>query len=543
MKNRLAAGSTSVSDVVFCRDTSNTSAVIGLTGLAYNTAGMTLYYRRQGASSDVAVSLGSATLGTWTTGGFIKIDDTNMDGQVEVGYPNAALASGATFVSFTLQGATNMETISWTVYLDAVNYQDGVRFGLSALPNASAAASGGLPTVDSSNNVHGLQTRTVSDTSVIGTSTFSAGGNVNASQIGGQTASASATITFPSTLASTTNITAGTITTVTNTTNAPTVGDFTSTMKSSLNASTPASVTGAVGSVTSIVTANVTEINGSSAVSTGGKPWVLDGSGNAVANVANQTTMLSDLSTLQTTASAAETAANTAATAATAAESAANSAETQAAAANATVTSGAASNATILAAVAALSVGGNGSNPVTITVTDTSSNPLQGASVSLWDNGTPYTATATNVDGVTSISMATATYQVNISLAGFTFAPVNLSVTGATSQMYPMTAVTIPTTSVPGKTIISGQAFSTNTSDAAGQVISIQQIAKTPAVLGGQFNADVDKSTITASDGTWSFTSAWQSTKYQFKVGGGNWQQMTTTATGASPAPPYLGNF
>lgn len=49
------------------------------------------------------------------------------------------------------------------------------------------------------------------------------------------------TITFPTgaTLASTSNITGGTITTVTNLTNAPTSGDFTSTMKTSLNAATP----------------------------------------------------------------------------------------------------------------------------------------------------------------------------------------------------------------------------------------------------------------------------------------------------------------
>ncbi len=59
--------------------------------------------------------------------------------------------------------------------------------------------------------------------------------------------------TFPSFLASTTNITGGIITTVTNLTNSPTAGDFTSTMKTSLNAATPASVTGAVGSVTGSV--------------------------------------------------------------------------------------------------------------------------------------------------------------------------------------------------------------------------------------------------------------------------------------------------
>lgn len=58
-----------------------------------------------------------------------------------------------------------------------------------------------------------------------------------------QTVTCAGGVTVPAaTLASTTNITAGTITTVTNLTNAPTVGDFTSTMKTSLNAATPASI-------------------------------------------------------------------------------------------------------------------------------------------------------------------------------------------------------------------------------------------------------------------------------------------------------------
>lgn len=75
--------------------------------------------------------------------------------------------------------------------------------------------------------------------------------------------------TFPTgTVANTTNITAGTITTTTNLTNAPTAGDFTATMKTSLNAATPASVTGAVGSVTGNVGGNVT--GSVSSVLTGG---------------------------------------------------------------------------------------------------------------------------------------------------------------------------------------------------------------------------------------------------------------------------------
>lgn len=76
--------------------------------------------------------------------------------------------------------------------------------------------------------------------------------------------------TFPTgTVANTTNITAGTITTATNLTNAPTAGDLTSTMKTSVTtaatAATPiaASVTGAVGSVTGNVGGNVTGSVGS----------------------------------------------------------------------------------------------------------------------------------------------------------------------------------------------------------------------------------------------------------------------------------------
>lgn len=99
----------------------------------------------------------------------------------------------------------------------------------------------------------------------------------NTTQLAGQTVTAGAGVTFPTSVASPTNITAGTITTATNLTNAPTAGDFTATMKTSLNSSTPtsvttvtgnvngsvASVTGAVGSVTGNVGGNVTGSIGS----------------------------------------------------------------------------------------------------------------------------------------------------------------------------------------------------------------------------------------------------------------------------------------
>lgn len=100
---------------------------------------------------------------------------------------------------------------------------------------------------------------------------------------------------FPSgTVANTTNITAGTITTATNLTNAPTAGDFTATMKTSLNAATPASIVGAVGSVTGNVGGNVTGSVGSvvgAAGSVTGAVGSVTGNvgGNVVGSVASVT--------------------------------------------------------------------------------------------------------------------------------------------------------------------------------------------------------------------------------------------------------------
>lgn len=65
-----------------------------------------------------------------------------------------------------------------------------------------------------------------------------------------QAVTAAAGVTFPTSIASPTNITAGTITTVTNLTNAPTSGDFTATMKTSIGTAVAAS---AVASVTAPV--------------------------------------------------------------------------------------------------------------------------------------------------------------------------------------------------------------------------------------------------------------------------------------------------
>lgn len=85
----------------------------------------------------------------------------------------------------------------------------------------------------------------------------------NLANLDDQAITAAAGVTFPATVASPTNITGGTITTVTNLTNAPTSGDLTSTMKTSVQTAAAAAITAA-----EPVTANVTEIAGSAAAAT-----------------------------------------------------------------------------------------------------------------------------------------------------------------------------------------------------------------------------------------------------------------------------------
>lgn len=151
-KLQLLAGTTSKDVNVFVQNNSVTTGA-GLTGLAYNSGSLTAYYHRQGASSATSITLATKTVGTWATGGFVAVDGTNMPGLYELGIPDAALASGAKWVIVMLKGATNMAPVVLEIELTAVDNQDSVRGGMTALPNAAAAASGGLPTVDGSNAV------------------------------------------------------------------------------------------------------------------------------------------------------------------------------------------------------------------------------------------------------------------------------------------------------------------------------------------------------------------------------------------------------
>lgn len=159
-------GSTSWVDQIFIFDSTSTTGG-GKTGLAYNTSGLTCYYKRSNGTASVSVSLASiATLGTFVSGGFKEIDSTGMPGVYEFHPPNAALATGATSVTFFFVGATGGAPIGikyelvaagsdpWTTAIPG-SYGAGTAGLLvgTALPSAAPAAAGGLVTCDSTNSV------------------------------------------------------------------------------------------------------------------------------------------------------------------------------------------------------------------------------------------------------------------------------------------------------------------------------------------------------------------------------------------------------
>lgn len=138
-----AKGTTSRIMRIFVQDSSVTTGA-GLTGLLFNSAGIKAYFMRDGDTGPTNFSLATATLGTYTSGGFRECDATNFPGYYEVGIPNGVMATGATSASVLYFGAANMTPTRIELELTAWSNQDPIRAGLSALPNASPGAAGGM---------------------------------------------------------------------------------------------------------------------------------------------------------------------------------------------------------------------------------------------------------------------------------------------------------------------------------------------------------------------------------------------------------------
>ena len=139
MSRDIKHGSTSQSVVVRIVDATDGTPE---ESVVYNTAGMSMWYRREGAVKIACVPTSDlATLdAAYTSLGILHIDD----GYYRFDVPDAAFASGAAGV---LIGGTVTGMVMIGVYIPLVAYdsQDTVRLGLTALPNAAQSAVGGIP--------------------------------------------------------------------------------------------------------------------------------------------------------------------------------------------------------------------------------------------------------------------------------------------------------------------------------------------------------------------------------------------------------------
>lgn len=183
----ILAGSTNQTVDVFIQDSSATDGS-GLTGLAYNTSGLTCYYRKGATGSWTQLTLATQTIGgAHSDGGFVEGDPTNAPGMYRLDVSDA-MVDTAGLLKIMLKGATNMAPVPLEIEVVSVDKYDATRLGLSALPNADADAAGGLVISDAGGldidamdtSVSNIETDTnsLNDTKVPQTLNLTASGNI-----------------------------------------------------------------------------------------------------------------------------------------------------------------------------------------------------------------------------------------------------------------------------------------------------------------------------------------------------------------------------
>jgi hypothetical protein len=133
----IRAGSTGVSIHLLVRKkVDNTEA----TGLVFNSAGNIASYCREG-STRTAITLVTQTMGgAWVSGGFVEVDAITMPGLYRLDVPDAAVASGADYVTLAFVSANNYAYVERIAISSSV-VQSGDSFArLGAPAGASLAA-------------------------------------------------------------------------------------------------------------------------------------------------------------------------------------------------------------------------------------------------------------------------------------------------------------------------------------------------------------------------------------------------------------------
>ena len=123
-----------------------------ITGLAFGDieTGGEASYMRQGAArvdAGTVITLASASA-AHSDGGFVEVSAADMPGVYRFDPPDAAFATGVdqVIISIVVAAANNAVAAPILVDITDVDLRDGVRAGLTALPNAAAEAAGGLYT-------------------------------------------------------------------------------------------------------------------------------------------------------------------------------------------------------------------------------------------------------------------------------------------------------------------------------------------------------------------------------------------------------------
>ncbi len=187
------AGATSKHcDLSLVQKASATSPGDPLTGLAYNTSGLTAYYRLGATGTLTSITLATQTVtGAYSSGGFVEIDSTHAPGGYRFDIPNACIASvGECNIWFT--GAANLETHQLKIIITGADLFDGVRLGLSSLLNLAAptgiAQAGANQTITLANGTTAAQMPPGSIVAIIsGTGAGQAGKIASVSGAGGAT--------------------------------------------------------------------------------------------------------------------------------------------------------------------------------------------------------------------------------------------------------------------------------------------------------------------------------------------------------------------
>ncbi len=145
----IQVGSTDQSIPVELRDVNGSP----LTGKAYNTSGFTCYYRKGATGAMTQLTLATQTVtGAHSDGGFVELDATNAPGCYRLDLSDTMVAAlGITEIFFN--GIAGLDPCKVQIPVVAYNPQDAVRLGVTALPNANAAAIGGLLTAPTTANV------------------------------------------------------------------------------------------------------------------------------------------------------------------------------------------------------------------------------------------------------------------------------------------------------------------------------------------------------------------------------------------------------